>query len=165
MHNQGETHGVFMHRRHHTLIAAAVALSSAACLDGRAPIDLVNDRTRTSAALRTYESCDALGTDLRAHTRDRARTMLLQQREQLRSGGYWFGGVDGAPEAEGDSSNDGGTRTEGVDFSGTNNQEDGVDEAHRQDRRLFHLHPQRRPPRDPWGARVWSAHLHLVDDD
>lgn len=117
-----------MHRHHRILLSAAVALSSAACTDAPTPID-VGDRTRTSAALRTYESCEALGDDLRAHTRDRARTMLLEQREQLRSGGYWFGGVDGAPEAEGDSSNEGGTRTEGVDFSGTNNQEEGVDEA------------------------------------
>lgn len=113
-----------MHRRHHLqLLVTTLALSGAACTDAPAPID-VGDRTRTSAALRTYESCDALRDDLRAHTLDRTRTMLLQQREQFRSGGYWLD----APAA-GDSEGEGGGRTEGVDFSGTNNQESGVDEA------------------------------------
>lgn len=119
-----------MHRDRLSLLALTFALVGAACTDAPSPID-VGTRSRTSAALRGYESCDELGADLRRHVSDRTRTMLLQQREQLRTnGGSWFGAVDdaGAPAAEGDASNDGG-RQEGVDFSGTNNQEQGVDEA------------------------------------
>lgn len=116
------------HRRL-SLLALVTALVGAACTDAPNPLD-IGARGRTSAALRSYESCEALGDDLREHTRERARTMLLQQREQLRQGGGWWFGVDaGAPAAEGDAVNDSGTRQEGVDFSGTNNQEHGVDEA------------------------------------
>jgi hypothetical protein len=120
-----------MHRHRHrlSLLALVTAVVGAACTDAPNPLD-IGARGRSSAALRSYESCEALGDDLREHTRERARTLLLQQREQLRTGGgFWFGGVDGAPSAEGDAANDGGTRQEGVDFSGTNNQEQGVDEA------------------------------------
>jgi hypothetical protein len=119
-----------MHRHRHRLtLLALTALVGAACTDAPNPLD-IGARSRSSAALRHYESCEALGDDLRAHTRERARTLLLQQREQLRSGGgWWFRGVDNAPPAEGELANDGGTRQEGVDFSGTNNQEQGVDEA------------------------------------
>ena len=119
-----------MHRDRLSLLSLTLALVGAACTDAPSPID-VGTRSRSSAALRSYESCDALAGDLRQHTAERARTMLLQQREQLRNNdGYWFGGItDGAPAAEGDASNDGGGRQEGVDFSGTNNQEQGVDEA------------------------------------
>lgn len=121
-----------MHRHRHrlSLIALTATLASAACTDAPSPIDVVS-RSRSSAALRTYESCEDLGADLRRHTGERTRTMLLQQREQLRNGGgYWFGVEDGAPSAEAgdDASRDSG-RQEGVDFSGTNNQEQGVDEA------------------------------------
>lgn len=119
-----------MRRPHHHLsLLALVTVVGAACTDAPNPLD-IGARGRTSAALRSYESCEALGDDLREHTRERARTMLLQQREQLRQGGGWWFGVDaGAPAAEGDAANDRGTRQEGVDFSGTNNQEQGVDEA------------------------------------
>ena len=119
-----------MRRPHHYLsLLALVTVVGAACTDAPNPLD-IGARGRTSAALRSYESCEALGDDLRDHTRERARTMLLQQREQLRQGGGWWFGVDaGAPAAESDAANDGGTRQEGVDFSGTNNQEQGVDEA------------------------------------
>jgi hypothetical protein len=120
-----------MHRHRHrlSLLALVTALVGAACTDAPNPFD-VGSRGRSSAALRSYESCEALGDDLREHTRERARTLLLQQREQLRAGGgFWFGGVDGAPAAEADAARDGAPRQEGVDFSGTNNQEQGVDEA------------------------------------
>lgn len=95
-------------------------------------LDLDVDRTRATASLRAYASCDDLVGDLRAHARERARTMLLQSREMLRDGGYPYlvgepeAADDGAP-ASGDAATGG--RQEGVDFSGTNNQESGVDEA------------------------------------
>jgi hypothetical protein len=109
-----------------------LALAAAGCPSPTRDLDLDVERTRGSAALRQYASCDELATDLHAHVRERARTLLLQQREMMRDGGYgWFGGapeaaVDGDPAA-GDAAD--GARQEGVDFSGTNNQEAGVDEA------------------------------------
>jgi hypothetical protein len=116
-----------------SLLSVAVAL--AGC-EGRRlhDLDLTVDRARTSASLQHYESCDALADDLRSHVREAARTRLLQEREMLRSADYGFfpGGLDvavGAPEADAAAPADGGARQEGVDFSGTNNQEAGVDEA------------------------------------
>lgn len=113
-------------------VALAASLLTPSLMGCDDPLDLA--RNRTSASLVAYESCDALLTDLKAHTREQMRVQLLTTQEQLlASGGPWFalpgGAVDdaaGAPEA---AAGDNGTRTEGVDFSGTNNQEQGVDEA------------------------------------
>jgi hypothetical protein len=100
-----------------------------ACDGGEAPSVT---RNRTSATLTAYQSCSELEADLRGNLREEMRTRLLQSREQWENGGYWWGGDDlaGVPEAgaDGGRSDDGG-RQEGVDFSGTNNQEEGVDEA------------------------------------
>ncbi len=116
-------------RRTHQLTMLAAVVAASACTDTVSPIDTTIDRSRRSATLRSYESCDALAADLRTNTAERARTSLLQQREMLRdSEGGWFRGVDGAPQAGADAEADSG-RQEGVDFSGTNNQEQGVDEA------------------------------------
>jgi hypothetical protein len=121
------------HRSHRlATLTATVVVAVSACSDAPSPIDTTVDRTRRSAALRSYDSCDALAADLRDNTAERVRTQLLQQREMLRdSDGGWFRGgldVDGAPEAAADADASSG-RQEGVDFSGTNNQEQGVDEA------------------------------------
>lgn len=104
----------------------ASSLLSAACGDKRP--DVV--RTRSTAALQAYQSCDDLLVDLRAHLSEEMRTQLRIVEEQLLTGGVYFGGpvaVDDA--AAGAAESDGAARQEGVDFSGTNNQEDGVDEA------------------------------------
>jgi hypothetical protein len=96
------------------------------------PIEL-SERTRSTANLSNYQSCDALESDLKDHLREEMRVQLLIAREQMMTG-YGFGGIDDGLAVEesamaGDSSADSGARQEGVDFSGTNNQETGVDEA------------------------------------
>ncbi|MBM4281125.1 MAG: hypothetical protein FJ137_10320 [Deltaproteobacteria bacterium] len=114
-------------------LPVALAVGAGGCHSDRV-IDLDVDRSRRSATLRHYESCDALAADLRSNVRERLRTQLLQERELLRDGGYVHLTVDDSREAAaGDGgARDGGARDgrqEGVDFSGTNNQESGVDEA------------------------------------
>jgi hypothetical protein len=109
-----------------------VAATAAGCPAERL-VDADLPRSRTSAMLRHYESCDELAIDLRANVRERLRTQLLQEREMLRDGGspYLRGGPEVADSVASDSAaatGDAG-RQEGVDFSGTNNQESGVDEA------------------------------------
>ncbi len=120
-----------MLRRHSLSVLVAVAVAAAACTNDSPSPDLTINRSRASAQLRHFESCDDLVVNLRDNVRERTRTMLLQQREMLRDNGGYFRGGDllaGAPEAAVDDSNGAG-RQEGVDFSGTNNQEQGVDEA------------------------------------
>jgi uncharacterized secreted protein with C-terminal beta-propeller domain len=94
----------------------------------------IGPRARTSAALSAYESCDALLVDLREHLSEEMRTQLLITQEQLLNDQYYWGGpvLEGdvnAPVSADAGAEQGGTRQAGVDFSGTNNQEAGVDEA------------------------------------
>jgi hypothetical protein len=115
-------------------LVSALAVGAATGCPSQRGLDLELDRSRRSATLRHYESCDALVADLRSNVRERVRTQLLQEREMLRAGGYpSLVGVDGGLEADaGAPAGDGARaegRQEGVDFSGTNNQEAGVDEA------------------------------------
>jgi hypothetical protein len=98
------------------ILSLPAALAAAAC-----GADLDSSRV----ALVQYDSCAELESDLK----DRARDELSALLEGF---GQWGGGGldDAAPEAgDASSDGDGGGRTEGEDFSGTNNQEDGVDEA------------------------------------
>jgi hypothetical protein len=107
--------------------ALGLVLGGAAC---EPDID-IGPRARTSAALEAYESCDALLTDLRTNLSEEMRTHLRMAEQQLLNDEYYWGGPvvmeDGnaSPAAGTDS----GGRQQGVDFSGTNNQESGVDEA------------------------------------
>jgi uncharacterized secreted protein with C-terminal beta-propeller domain len=92
----------------------------------------VGPRNRSSAALRTYDSCEALGAALRTSLSEQMRVTLAQQGDMYGRGGP-MAAEDGAANesataAGSDANNDAG-RQEGVDFSGTNNQEAGVDEA------------------------------------
>lgn len=90
-------------------------------------------RSVASPHLLGYDGCDELETSLKASIEEEYRTQLLQAvEEQYR---YWGGDIffdaemamdDGAADA---STNSPTTRTEGTDYSGTNNQEQGVDEA------------------------------------
>jgi len=93
-------------------------------------------RVYGSPDLQTFDDCAALEVALKASIEEEARTSLLQAVEETYY--YWGGGwlEDGAEMAMDDSSATSGssapssqTRTEGTDYSGTNNQEQGVDEA------------------------------------
>jgi hypothetical protein len=113
-----------------TVIAALTACDGTKS-NGNVGLDDVQ-RTRTSPVLRSFSTCDALAAELRTNLAEEMRTRILQAREYY--GTYYFGGggeVDDAasPGAAEDSDSGGESRTEGVDFSGTNNQESGVDEA------------------------------------
>ena len=109
--------------------------------------DILSDRSKGSPTLSTYDSCGYLEIDLKEHLKE-------EMRVNLGTGSYYYGGwgmvddvvmvgepemamdsdggmdMDSAPSAGPESSqktSSGGE--EGVDFSGTNNQEQGVDEA------------------------------------
>ena len=93
-------------------------------------------RVYGSPDLYNYDDCAALEVALKASIEEEARTSLLQAVEEMYY--YWGGGwlEDGAEMAMDDSSATSGStapttksRTEGTDYSGTNNQEQGVDEA------------------------------------
>ncbi len=105
-------------------LAASSVFALAACEN---PLDLA--RNRTNATLVAYGSCDELLTDLKVHTKEQMRVQLLSSQQQMIDNGGMVlaGGVaeDSAAPPNGETA----TRTEGVDFSGTNNQEQGVDEA------------------------------------
>ncbi len=105
---------------------ATVLMLVGACSDD--PLMEIGPRSRSSAALRQVGSCDELTGLLRAHVKEQMRVQLLQQLESYQDGpmalrGGFAEDMAAAPSAEG------GGRQEGVDYSGTNNQESGVDEA------------------------------------
>ena len=91
-------------------------------------------RTTSSPQLNQFSDCDELETALKLSIEEEARIQIMQaiEGQNYRGGGMW--GEDTIAVAE---SADGGSsaptatlrRTEGTDFSGTNNQEQGVDEA------------------------------------
>jgi hypothetical protein len=94
------------------VVAAGAATLGGGCLDNDG-----NAFTALRTRLVQYQSCDDLERDLED-------MMIANVEAQIDSYGWWGWGDDaGAPEADGDG------RQEGVDYSGTNNQEDGVDEA------------------------------------
>ena len=120
----------------------------AGCLGTMEPVDGVPDvvlpndwstvpaRSVVSPQLLAYDDCEDLETSLKSSLLQEARVQLLQAVEEQ----YyysWRGDValesdmamdDGAAEATG-GANTATPRVEGTDYSGTNNQEQGVDEA------------------------------------
>ena len=100
------------------------------------PTDLgdVAKRSIGSPNLEVFSDCDELENALKQSIEEEARTSLLQAVDDVY---YWGGGIwleDGAEMTMDDagsatSSTPPTTRQEGVDYSGTNNQEQGVDEA------------------------------------
>ena len=88
-----------------------------------------------SPDLQSFDDCDTLETALKRTIEEETRTSLMQAVEEqyYRWGGGWL--EDDAEMAMDASSESGGasppaqTRNEGTDYSGTNNQEQGVDEA------------------------------------
>ncbi|MDP7040174.1 MAG: beta-propeller domain-containing protein [Myxococcota bacterium] len=113
------------------MIFSLLALSLAAC-DKNDGIKIDDKPYRSSPQLIDFESCENLEDQLKASLKAEYQTQLLQNLEHRNS--YWGSpevsmaeDTDSAGAAEGGGSND--TRQEGVDFSGTNNPENGVDEA------------------------------------
>ncbi|MEZ4366648.1 MAG: beta-propeller domain-containing protein [Kofleriaceae bacterium] len=102
-----------------SILLGSLALTLAACGDDL-PGDHVLARTTT---LVQYASCDDLERDL--------EDQLIAEVELAIDRAHDGGGGGGPPLAGGEDSSggDGGGRQEGVDYSGTNNQEAGVDEA------------------------------------
>ncbi len=111
---------MFMHR----LLLACSLL--AACSGGQDP--KISHRFRTSPALRSFASCDELADALRSHLKEEMRVQLEQQEDlYARGGAVQDAAAPTAGATDSNASSD--TRQEGVDYSGTNNQESGVDEA------------------------------------
>ena len=92
-------------------------------------------RTISQPHLVQFDSCLDMEYDLKASIAEEYRTQLLQAVEEQ----YYYGwgmfddGMVAEAAMDGDSASTGSaqpqTRTQGEDFSGTNNQEQGVDEA------------------------------------
>ena len=98
----------------------------------------ITKRSISSPSLRDFTDCEELESQLKSSIYEDYRTQLLQAVEEQYYYGGWMGDdavmMDGAV-AESTSSTSGGSnsiqpkREQGTDFSGTNNQEQGVDEA------------------------------------
>ena len=105
---------------------------------------ILSDRSRSSPTLSSYDTCGFLEMDLKGHLKE-------EMRVTLGTNSYYYGGgwieddimfvddavmemdgatsaADSAPSSGGSPKNSPGSE-QGVDFSGTNNQEQGVDEA------------------------------------
>jgi hypothetical protein len=106
------------------LVHAAVPLAllaATACSDDDGPGDHLQSRT---TQLVQYGSCTDLESDLK-------QMVIYELWADIDQAGQWGWGLGGAEGDGAGASSDtsGGGRQEGVDFSGTNNQEHGVDEA------------------------------------
>ena len=96
------------------------------------------DRSRTQPTLQSYDECDALLLDLKNALYDEMLVRLDQESYYHWVGWNWgwgFGAeddvamMDGAPESSADESGSASSSTREGEFSETNNQEAGVDEA------------------------------------
>jgi hypothetical protein len=95
-------------------------LAVSACSDDDGPDDHLLSRT---TQLVQYSNCNALEADLK-------RTVIYEIWADIEQSGNWGWGTAGEDAGAGGGASDtSGGRQEGVDFSGTNNQEEGVDEA------------------------------------
>lgn len=113
-------------------LGIALLTASAFACSGNGGRPDVGPRISTSAALKSFDSCKELAEKLRDNLRQESRAMLLQYLDDRWYYGYPArGGMEGdVPAAAADNSAAGDTgRQEGVDYSGTNNQESGVDEG------------------------------------
>ena len=97
----------------------------------------VVQRSAASPQLSQYADCNELETALKSSIAEEYRIQLLQAVEEqyYYGGGIWgeddmaMGMMDGAETSTNSASTPTPRRQEGADFSGTNNQEQGVDEA------------------------------------
>ena len=128
-------------------VLIVMMMSLSGCLglidaDDESPDDLILNpylgdevkRAYGSPDLQIFDDCDTLELALKKSIEEETRTTLLQAVDDIYN--YWGGGIWFEDDAEmaADSSTGGSTppaqtRKEGTDFSGTNNQEEGVDEA------------------------------------
>ncbi len=98
----------------------ALVAAGAACGDNIGPGGRLVAKT---TQLVQYNTCSALETDLEDQ-------LIRETHAAIDRSQDWGGDVDGGDGADPASGEDsGGPREEGVDYSGTNNQEEGVDEA------------------------------------
>jgi len=112
------------------LLAAALPLTLGAALLGACTDDPDGPKDHVVAKttqLVQYQSCNDLEHDLK-------QMVTWEVFADIDQADHWGYGLDGAGGAEGDTNGgatptSGGGRQEGVDYSGTNNQEQGVDEA------------------------------------
>ena len=91
--------------------------------DYHTDLPTIGDRVRTSANLVSFPSCDDLEKRLKDNLSEEMRAYLLS----LADGEFYYLPREDAADTAG--SFDSGGRQEGVDYSGTNNQETGADEA------------------------------------
>ncbi|MBN2362352.1 MAG: beta-propeller domain-containing protein [Deltaproteobacteria bacterium] len=107
--------------------ALALLVAFAACVPWKEEQVKISPRGRTTATLRSFASCDELADALRSALTEEMRVRLLQ----LEDYGWRYGGLEDGTNAPAPDSSTGhdSSRQEGVDYSGTNNQEAGVDEA------------------------------------
>lgn len=95
-------------------------------------MSLGSDRSRSSPQLVAYDSCAALETDLKTHIAEELRVTLAQNQYYYLRGPMWAEDSNGMLLDGGAETADAGgapQREKGEDFSGTNNQEQGVEEA------------------------------------
>src|SRR5262245_11179542 len=109
----------FSHRSPRLFLAAVLSLS--ACSDGDPDDPIEPWRASSTVELLSYRTCDELEQDIKARALEELDA-LVQQMEDY--GGFppAAGGDDGGGEPDREGDGDG-------EVSGTNNQEEGVDEA------------------------------------
>lgn len=106
----------------------ALTATVAACSGGNGDPN-IGPRVTTSAHLARFETCEDLAKKLKDNLREESRTMLLQYLDETH-GGWWRGVAENDMAGESPAAADSASgRVEGVDYSGTNNQETGVDEG------------------------------------
>ena len=114
-------------------LSVSVALfalgASPACNPWGEDLPEIGPRQQNSPALQAFDSCDDLQDRLRRSLKEEMRVQLLQSQDSWRYGPMAEDSMTGEAAPGSDGASNGGERTEGVDFSGTNNQEEGVDEA------------------------------------
>ena len=134
-----------MNKRMVTSIGLVLLMLAAGCIGNvrdEIIIELPNDwKTKTSRTISQpqlvqFDSCNNMEYSLKASIAEEYRTELLQAVEEMYywGGGWLEDGMVAEASMDGDTATSNvaksqPTRTEGEDFSGTNNQEQGVDEA------------------------------------
>ena len=138
-----------MEKKRITAVGLVLTMLLSGCLNVDPDVDVpdvvlpddwstITARTVASPQLFAYDDCDELETSLKQSIEEQYRVELLQAvAEQYDYRNVWFDGAEMAMDdgAVADTSTTAQprtttpTRVEGEDFSGTNNQEAGVDEA------------------------------------